>query len=71
MIIGKEWDIETELKDELYKLRECRSDAIFYLDVTKKNVYDRKITIEQESRSTFEEQFKLVETEKTGINNFL
>ena len=29
MIIGKEWDIETELKDELYKLRECRSDAIF------------------------------------------
>ena len=25
----KEWDIETELKDELYKLRECRSDAIF------------------------------------------
>ena len=29
MIIGKEWDIETGLKDELYKLRECRSDAIF------------------------------------------
>lgn len=28
-MIGKEWDIETELKDELYKLRECRSDAIF------------------------------------------
>ena len=29
MVIGKEWDIENELKDELYKLRECRSDAIF------------------------------------------
>ena len=29
MVIGKEWDIEIELKDELYKLRECRSDAIF------------------------------------------
>lgn len=29
MIIEKGWDIETELKDELYKLRECRSDAIF------------------------------------------
>ena len=28
-IIGEEWDIETELKDELYKLRACRSDVIF------------------------------------------
>ena len=35
-IIGEEWDIETELKDELYKLRACRSDVIFYLDVTKR-----------------------------------
>ena len=25
----EEWDIEAELKGELYKLRECRSDAIF------------------------------------------
>lgn len=69
-IIGEEWDMETELKDELYKLRECRSDAIFYLDVTKKNVYDRKNNDRTRTRSTFEEQFKLVETEKEWYKQF-
>ncbi|AHA73158.1 ATP-binding protein [Bacillus thuringiensis] len=69
-IIGEEWDIETELKDELYKLRECRSDVIFYLDVTKKNVYDRKNNDRTRNRSTFEEQFKLVETEKDWYKQF-
>ncbi|HDR4723767.1 ATP-binding protein [Bacillus cereus group sp. Sample62] len=69
-IIGEEWDMETELKDELYKLRECRSDAIFYLDVTKKNVYDRKNNDRTRNRSTFEEQFKLVETEKEWYKQF-
>ncbi|MCU5454115.1 ATP-binding protein [Bacillus cereus] len=70
MIIGKEWDIETGLKDELYKLRECRSDAIFYLDVTKKNVYDRKNNDRTRKRSTSDEQFKLVETEKDWYRQF-
>ncbi|HDR4859787.1 TPA: ATP-binding protein [Bacillus cereus] len=70
MIIGKGWDIETGLKDELYKLRECRSDAIFYLDVTKKNVYDRKNNDRTRKRSTFDEQFKLVETEKDWYRQF-
>ncbi|MBG9512852.1 ATP-binding protein [Bacillus thuringiensis] len=69
-IIGEEWDIETELKDELYKLRECRSDVIFYLDVTKKNVYDRKNNDRTRNRSAFEEQFKLVETEKDWYKQF-
>lgn len=69
-IIGEEWDIETELKDELYKLRECRSDAIFYLDVTKKNVYNRKNNDRTRNRSTFEEQFKLVEIEKDWYKQF-
>lgn len=69
-IIGKEWDIEGELKDELYRLRECRSDAIFYLDVTKKNVYDRKNNDRTRNRSTFEEQFRLVETEKDWYKQF-
>ncbi|MDA2564799.1 MULTISPECIES: AAA family ATPase [Bacillus cereus group] len=69
-IIGEEWDIEAELKGELYKLRECRSDAIFYLDVTKKNVYDRKNNDRTRNRSTFEEQFKLVETEKDWYKQF-
>ncbi|KMQ01403.1 AAA family ATPase [Bacillus cereus] len=69
-IIGEEWDIEAELKDELYELRECRSDTIFYLDVTKKNVYDRKNNDRTRNRSTFEEQFKLVETEKDWYKQF-
>ncbi|WP_142320741.1 AAA family ATPase [Bacillus thuringiensis] len=69
-IIGEEWDIEAELKGELYKLRECRSDAIFYLDVTKKNVYDRKNNDRTRNRSTFEEQFQLVETEKDWYKQF-
>ncbi len=68
--IGKEWDIETELKDELYKLRECRSDAIFYLDVSESNLYDRKNNDRTRNRSTFEEQFKLVETEKDWYKQF-
>lgn len=70
MVIGKEWDIEIELKDELYKLRECRSDAIFYLDVSESNLYDRKNNDRTRNRSTFEEQFKLVETEKDWYKQF-
>lgn len=70
MIIGKEWDIETELKDELYKLRECRSDAIFYLDSSESNLYDRKNNDRTRNRSAFEEQFKLVETEKEWYKQF-
>ncbi|HDR7793528.1 TPA: AAA family ATPase [Bacillus luti] len=68
--IGKEWDIETELRDELYKLRECRSDAIFYLDSSESNLYNRKNNDRTRNRSTFEEQFKLVETEKDWYKQF-
>lgn len=69
-IIGGEWDIETELRDELYKLRECRSDAIFYLDSSESNLYNRKNNDRTRNRSTFEEQFKLVETEKDWYKQF-
>ncbi|WP_368905679.1 AAA family ATPase [Bacillus wiedmannii] len=69
-IIGKEWDIETQLKDELYKLRECRSDAIFYLDSSESNLYDRKNNDRTRNRSTFEEQLTLVETEKEWYKQF-
>ncbi|WP_100249628.1 ATP/GTP-binding protein [Bacillus cereus] len=69
MVIGKR-DIENELKDELYKLRECRSDAIFYLDVSESNLYDRKNNDRTRNRSTFEEQFKLAETEKDWYKQF-
>lgn len=69
-IIGEKWDIEIELKDELYKLRECRSDAIFYLDSSKSNLYNRKNNDRTRNRSTFEEQFKLVEIEKDWYKQF-
>lgn len=69
-MIGKEWGIETELKGELYKLRECRSDAIFYLDVSKESLYDRRNNDRTRNRSTFEEQFKLVEVEKEWYKQF-
>ncbi|EJP92412.1 AAA family ATPase [Bacillus cereus] len=69
-MIGKEWDIETELKDELYKLRECRSDAIFYLGVSKESLYDRRNNDRTRNRCTFEEQFKLVEVEKEWYKQF-
>ncbi|OFD75156.1 hypothetical protein BWGOE8_36660 [Bacillus mycoides] len=69
-LIGEEWDIETELKDELHKLRECRSDAIFYLEVSKGILYDRKNNDRARDRSTFEEQFKLVEIEKEWYKKF-
>lgn len=69
-LIGKEWDIETELQDDLCELRKCRSDAIFYLDVSKENVYDRKNNDRVRNRSTFEEQLKLVETEKEWYKQF-
>lgn len=69
-LIGKEWDIETELKDELYRLRKCRSDAILYLDVSKESLYDRKNNDPTKNRSTFKERFKLVETEKDWYKQF-
>ncbi|PEC23107.1 ATP/GTP-binding protein [Bacillus cereus] len=69
-VTGKEWDIETELKEELYKLREYCSDAIFYLDVSKENLYNRKNNDTERNRSTFEEQFKLVEIEKEWYKQF-
>ncbi|HDX9609899.1 TPA: ATP-binding protein [Bacillus toyonensis] len=69
-VIGKEWDIETELQDDLCKLRKCRSDAIFYLDVSKESLYDRKNSDRVRDRSTFEEQLKLVETEKEWYKQF-
>ncbi|KFN02722.1 ATP-binding protein [Bacillus clarus] len=69
-LIGEEWDMEIELQDELYKLRECRSNAIFYLDVSKENLCERKNNDKTRNRSTFEGQFKLGEIEKEGYKQF-
>ncbi|MGG3528418.1 ATP-binding protein [Bacillus pseudomycoides] len=69
-LIGMDWDIENELKDELYKLRRCRSDAIFYLDVSKKILQERKKNDNTRRRSTFEKQLELVEIEKQWYKQF-
>ncbi len=58
-LIGMDWDIEKELKGELYKLRTCRSDAIFYLDVSKKKLQERKENDMSRRRSTFREQLHM------------
>ncbi|PDZ13572.1 ATP-binding protein [Bacillus pseudomycoides] len=69
-LIGMDWDIENELKDELYKLRRCRSDAIFYLDVSKKILQERKKNDNTRRRSTFEKQLELAEIEKQWYKQF-
>ncbi|PEO10984.1 AAA family ATPase [Bacillus pseudomycoides] len=69
-LIGMDWDIENELKDELYQLRKCRSNAIFYLDVSKKILQERKKNDNTRRRSTFEEQLELINTEKQWYQQF-
>ncbi|KFN12495.1 MULTISPECIES: AAA family ATPase [Bacillus] len=69
-LIGMDWDIENELKDELYKLRRCHSDAIFYLDVSKKILQERKKNDNTRRRSTFEKQLELAEIEKQWYKQF-
>ncbi|PEE38584.1 ATP/GTP-binding protein [Bacillus pseudomycoides] len=69
-LIGMDWDIENELKEELYQLRRGRSDAIFYLDVSKKILQERKKNDNTRRRSTFEEQLELINTEKQWYQQF-
>ena len=42
----------------------------FYLDSSESNLYNRKNNDRTRNRSTFEEQFKLVETEKDWYKQF-
>ncbi|MEY8350583.1 AAA family ATPase [Bacillus cereus] len=69
-LIGMDWDVECELKDELYTLRTCRSNAIFYLDVSKKKLQERKENDTSRRRSTFEEQLEWVEVEREWYKQF-
>ncbi|WP_410983307.1 AAA family ATPase [Bacillus cereus] len=69
-LIGMDWDIEHELKEELYQLRKCRSNAILYLDVSKKKLQERKENDTSRRRSTFGEQLNLVETEREWYKQF-
>ncbi|MDM5189304.1 AAA family ATPase [Bacillus sp. DX4.1] len=69
-IIGVDWEIEKELREELQQLRECRSNAIFYLTVSKEVLQQRKEKDITRRRSTFEEQLELVEAEQRWYKQF-
>ncbi|MEH6888351.1 AAA family ATPase [Bacillus sp. JJ864] len=68
-LIGKDWDIEKEMSNELRELRKCRSQAIFYLTSSTEVLQKRK-EFDVRKRSTFEEQMKLIEIEKRWYEQF-
>ncbi|MEI4801820.1 AAA family ATPase [Bacillus sp. NPDC077411] len=68
-LIGKDWDIEKEMSNELRELRKCRSQAIFYLTASTEVLQKRKES-DIRQRSTFEEQMKLIEIEKSWYEQF-
>lgn len=49
-IIGQNWDIESNLKNELAALRKCSSDYILYLDADLKTIIQRKNRDETKAR---------------------
>ncbi|PEZ08489.1 ATP-binding protein [Bacillus sp. AFS018417] len=69
-LIGKDWDMEKEMINELRELRKCRSQAIFYLSASKEVLQKRKESDDIRQRSTFEEQMKLIEIEKSWYEQF-
>ncbi|MCP1124496.1 ATP-binding protein [Bacillus sp. 3103sda1] len=69
-LIGKDWDMEKEMINELRELRKCRSQAIFYLKASKEVLQKRKESDDIRQRSTFEEQMKLIEIEKSWYEQF-
>ncbi|MED1950012.1 AAA family ATPase [Brevibacillus centrosporus] len=62
--IGKEWDIEGQLKAELKELRSCRSDAIIYLDAQAKTLSARKEGDATRSRGSFAQAMRMLSYEK-------
>ncbi|PHE55803.1 AAA family ATPase [Bacillus pseudomycoides] len=68
--IGENWDIETELNQELQELRNCRSNLILYLDAPVEILRERKKTDKTRSRNSFEEQLKFYNQEKNWYKHF-
>lgn len=62
--IGKEWDIEGQLKAELNELRSCRSDAILYLDAQASTLRARKERDSTRSRGSFAQAMGMLSYEK-------
>lgn len=54
-INNKIWSLENNLKNELLKLSECRSDIILYLDAKIETIMKRKINDETKPRENMDE----------------
>lgn len=54
----KNWDLENNLKDELLKLKECRSDCILYLDAKLETIIKRKTNDNTKPRENMNEWLK-------------
>lgn len=57
-IYNKNWDIESNLHEELMKLRKYRSDYIIYLDASIKTILKRKMNDETKKRENMDEWLK-------------
>lgn len=56
--IGKDWDIENALKDELMGVRKCMSARILFLDASDDTLRQRKQSDLNRARSSFEYNLK-------------
>ena len=56
--IGKDWDIENALKDELIGVRKCMPARILFLDASDNTLRQRKQSEPTRARSSFEYYLK-------------
>ncbi|MED4785120.1 AAA family ATPase [Brevibacillus choshinensis] len=68
--IGKEWDMEGQLKAELSELRACRSDAILYLDAKAETLLAHKQGDATRSRNSFGQAMSMLPYEKAWFAQF-
>lgn len=71
--INKDWDVETLLKDELNKLRQCYLDGILYLDASPDVLNSRKEKDQNRNRGFFDHYINGLHTYKKqwfeGLDN--
>ncbi|WP_256941215.1 ATP-binding protein [Bacillus sp. EAC] len=67
---GVNWHIESDLEQELIKLRKCRSDLIIYLDASEETLRKRMLNDKNRSRNSFEQNMKLYQFEREWFSQF-
>jgi deoxyadenosine/deoxycytidine kinase len=70
LLIGQNWDVESQLKKELQELRRCRSDFILYLNASEKTLSDRRQGDHSRRRGSFEKFLKMYYFEKEWYKKF-